>query len=71
MYFFRTRILKRKMDYLEGQTKFDRVFLIVMDSVGVGHAADSEKYGDSPKSNTFLNIDSEVSGLLVENLEKM
>ena len=26
--------------------KFKRVFLIVMDSVGIGHANDAEKYGD-------------------------
>ena len=36
--------------------KFKRVFLIVMDSVGIGHAVDAEKYGDLG-SNTFLHID--------------
>jgi len=51
--------------------KFKRVFLIVMDSVGIGHAKDSEKYGDLG-SNTFLHIDQNVKGgLKAPNLEKL
>ncbi|MBQ9730901.1 MAG: phosphopentomutase [Bacilli bacterium] len=51
--------------------KFKRVFLIVMDSVGIGHALDAEKYGDKG-SNTFLHIDQNVEGgLKAPNLEKL
>ena len=51
--------------------KFKRVFLIVMDSVGIGHAVDAEKYGDWG-SNTFLHIDQNVEGgLKAPNLEKL
>lgn len=51
--------------------KFKRVFLIVMDSVGIGHAYDAENYGDKG-SNTFLHIDQNVEGgLKVPNLEKL
>ena len=51
--------------------KFKRVFLIVMDSVGIGHAYDAEKYGDKG-SNTFLHIDQNVEGgLKAPNLEKL
>ena len=51
--------------------KFKRVFLIVMDSVGIGHAVDAEKYGDLG-SNTFLHIDQNVEGgLKAPNLEKL
>ena len=51
--------------------KFKRVFLIVMDSVGIGHAIDAEKYGDLG-SNTFLHIDQNVEGgLKAPNLEKL
>ena len=34
--------------------KFKRIFLIVMDSVGVGHAKDPEKFGDFTKPNKIL-----------------
>ena len=51
--------------------KFKRVFLIVMDSVGIGHAYDAEKYGDKG-SNTFLHIDQNIEGgLKAPNLEKL
>ena len=51
--------------------KFKRVFLIVMDSVGIGHAVDANNYGDLG-SNTFLHIDQNVEGgLKVPNLEKL
>ena len=51
--------------------KFKRVFLIVMDSVGIGHAIDAEKYGDLG-SNTFLHIDQNVEGgLKAPNLERL
>ena len=51
--------------------KFKRVFLIVMDSVGIGHAIDANNYGDLG-SNTFLHIDQNVEGgLKAPNLEKL
>ena len=50
--------------------KFKRVFLIVLDSVGIGHAADADKFNDQG-SNTVLNIDRVVKGLSLPNLENM
>ncbi len=50
---------------------FKRVFLIVMDSVGIGHAYDAEDFGDMHQPNTLLNIDKAVGGLIVPNLEKL
>ena len=51
--------------------KYKRIFLIVMDSVGVGHGKDSPKFGDSPLSNTILNIDTNTSGLYLPTLESI
>lgn len=50
--------------------KFKRVFLIVLDSVGIGHANDAAKFGDEG-TNTVLHIDRAVKGLELPNLEKM
>jgi phosphopentomutase len=50
--------------------KHRRVFLIVMDSVGVGKASDAAKFNDLG-ANTFLHIDKEVGGLKVPNLESL
>lgn len=48
--------------------KFKRVFLIVLDSVGVGHAKDEEKFKDK-NVNTFKhNLE---TGVKLPNLEKM
>ena len=48
--------------------KFKRVFLIVLDSVGVGHAKDEEKFKDK-NVNTFKhNLE---TGVKLLNLEKM
>ncbi|MCI9435289.1 MAG: phosphopentomutase [Bacilli bacterium] len=49
--------------------KYKRVFLIVLDSVGVGSAKDSDKYGDGP-SNTLGHI-IEKTSVKLPNLEKM
>ncbi len=46
-----------------------RVFLIILDSVGIGHAKDAEAFGDIDV-NTLGNI-SEHYGLAMPNLEKM
>lgn len=49
--------------------KYKRVFLIVLDSVGVGSAKDSDKYGDGP-ANTLGHI-IEKTSVKLPNLEKM
>ncbi|MGB7474207.1 phosphopentomutase [Trichococcus sp.] len=49
--------------------KFNRIHLIVMDSVGIGEAADADKFGDVG-SDTLGHI-AEVAGLKIPNLEKL
>lgn len=49
--------------------KYKRVFLVVLDSVGVGSAKDSDKYGDGP-ANTLGHI-IEKTGIKLPNLGKM
>lgn len=56
---------------MKNNTKFKRVFLIVMDSVGVGHAKDADSFGDHTNPNTFYNIDKGVNGLKTPNLEQI
>ena len=50
--------------------KFKRIFLIVMDSLGVGHAEDANKFNDEG-SNTFYNVNEAVNYLNIPNLEKL
>lgn len=50
--------------------KFKRVFLIVLDSVGIGHAHDAAKFDDAG-TNTLLNIDKSVKGLNLPALEAL
>lgn len=49
---------------------FNRVFLVVLDSVGIGEAHDAEDYGDKG-ANTLGNIANSMNGLNVPNMEKM
>lgn len=49
--------------------KYKRVFLIVMDSFGIGGAADAAVFGDEG-SNTFLSV-SGMENFAVPNLEKL
>ena len=49
--------------------KFKRVFLIVLDSLGVGEALDAESYGDL-KANTLGNINKQYD-LFIPNLKKL
>jgi len=49
--------------------KFNRIHLIVMDSVGIGEAADADKFGDIG-SDTLGHI-AAVAGLDIPNLEKL
>lgn len=51
--------------------KYKRIFIIVMDSVGVGHGKDSDKFNDSFDSNTILNIDKNTTGLILPTLESL
>lgn len=50
--------------------RFKRIFLIVLDSVGIGKAKDAELFGDVG-SNTFKNIDKNFSNWQVKNLENI
>lgn len=49
---------------------FKRIFLIVMDSVGIGEAPDAEKFGDKG-SDTFGHIAERMNGLKMPNLGKL
>ena len=48
-------------------SKFKRVFLIVMDSVGIGYAEDADKFGDKG-ANTFVHTAEKCGGLKIPNL---
>ncbi|MFT4105769.1 MAG: phosphopentomutase [Lacrimispora sp.] len=50
--------------------RFKRVFVIVIDSLGIGEMADAARYGDEG-SNTLGHIDASVSHLSLPNLEKL
>lgn len=50
--------------------KFKRVFLIVCDSMGIGHAKDASVYHDE-NANTIGHICKEKGGLAVPNMEKL
>jgi phosphopentomutase len=50
--------------------KFKRVIVIVMDSVGAGHAPDAAAFGDEG-ANTLGHIDKTVGGLHVPNLLRL
>jgi len=51
-------------------TAFKRIFLIVMDSVGIGEAPDAEKFGDQG-ADTFGHIAEKVDGLNMPNMAKL
>ena len=51
-------------------TKFNRVFLIVMDSVGIGEAPDAEAFGDKG-AHTLLHIAERMEGLRMPNMGKL
>ena len=50
--------------------EFKRIILIVMDSLGVGHASDAEKFNDQG-SNTLFHINESMKYLNIPNLEKL
>ncbi|WP_318508511.1 phosphopentomutase [Bacillus sp. T3] len=49
---------------------YKRVFLIVMDSVGIGEAPDAERFGDKG-SNTLGHIAEKMNGLHMPNMAKL
>ncbi|MCM3122274.1 phosphopentomutase [Mesobacillus sp. AQ2] len=49
---------------------YKRVFLIVMDSVGIGEAPDAEKFGDNG-SHTLGHIGEKMNGLNMPNMGKL
>lgn len=60
-------MLKRKADTMK---PFKRIFLIVLDSVGIGQAPDAEKYDDIG-ADTLGNIAKYMDGIHLPNLEKL
>ncbi|MBO9129805.1 phosphopentomutase [Bacillus sp. 165] len=50
--------------------KYKRIFLIVMDSVGIGEAPDAEKYGDIG-ADTLGHIADHMKGLHMPNMAKL
>ena len=50
--------------------EFNRVILIILDSVGIGELPDAEIYNDKG-SNTLVNIARAIGGLKLPNLEKL
>lgn len=50
--------------------KFKRIFIVVMDSVGIGYEPDAEKYGDYG-SNTLVHTSEKCNGLFIPNLNSL
>ncbi|WP_026563994.1 phosphopentomutase [Bacillus sp. UNC41MFS5] len=50
--------------------KYKRIFIIVMDSVGIGEAPDAEKFGDKG-ADTFGHIAERMNGLNMPNMGKL
>lgn len=49
---------------------YKRIFIIVMDSVGIGEAPDAEVFGDQG-SNTIGHIAEKMNGLNMPNMAKL
>ena len=50
--------------------KYRRIFLIVMDSLGIGYMEDAKRFGDEG-ANTFVHISEKKNGLNIPNLENL
>lgn len=50
--------------------KYPRIFLVVMDSVGIGEAPDAEEYGDKG-ADTLGHIAQHMNGIKIPNLERL
>lgn len=55
---------------MECKERFRRVFVIVIDSLGVGGAVDAERFGDAG-ADTLGHIASHVKGFSVPNMQKL
>ncbi|PLT34806.1 phosphopentomutase [Bacillus sp. V5-8f] len=55
---------------MQENSRFKRIFLIVMDSVGIGEAPDADLFGDEG-SDTLGHIAEKMNGLNMPNLGKM
>ncbi len=53
-----------------GNAKFDRVFLLVLDSLGIGAMPDAKDFGDEG-AHTIAHTAASVGGLRAPNLERM
>ena len=51
------------------KSKFKRVFIVVMDSAGIGAMPDAAKFGDEG-SSTIVHLAEKNNGLHVPNMEK-
>ena len=49
---------------------YKRIFIIVMDSVGIGEAPDAEKFGDKG-ADTLGHIAEKMNGLNMPNMGKL
>lgn len=61
--------MKRRKIQLTSNT-YKRIFIIVMDSVGIGEAPDAEKFGDKG-ADTFGHIAERMGGLNMPNMAKL
>ena len=52
------------------RSRFKRIFLVVMDSVGIGEAPDAELFGDEG-ADTIGHIADKMNGLKMPNLGKL
>ena len=50
--------------------KYKRIFVIVMDSLGIGEMNDAIKYNDQG-ANTFVHVSEAKNGLIIPNLNKL
>ena len=50
--------------------KFKRIFLVVLDSLGIGNGKDAAKFGDEG-TDTFLHITERMPSFSIPNLEKL
>ncbi|MEW5801903.1 MAG: phosphopentomutase [bacterium] len=52
------------------ESKYQRILVVVLDSLGVGALPDAEKYGDAG-SNTLLNMAAAVGGIHLPTMERL
>ncbi|MDT8859835.1 phosphopentomutase [Alkalihalobacillus sp. MEB130] len=62
--------MNEKEGFVVSTNRYKRVFLIVMDSVGIGEAPDAADFGDEG-SNTLGHIAEKMNGLTMPNMEAL